>query len=300
MAGRPSAAMLEEAFRQWNTHLQEGLAAMSMYRERCLQGGAPGGDRSVSLVSLPSTEPQSCSQLLFIQWTDAGVKGRVADMSDDHFLKCIVPVGKKRHPLDFQQMGGRIIIPQTGVKLIKDKQFARVKNRLMPNHVPDEMIHFMRMWRTAQSKEHDSGLETLLGDGCYICGCTPPEPQDLNVDDVEEQSASHGVPQHVDLTLSICPFCLLSSHQSCIEKLSHWLQQHHSAALPPAAAASSSSMQASSSSPSSSSVVCALPHGDAQKFASFPDELARRDRPGASVSAVCVAVLPAAVALVFP
>ena len=84
-----------------------------------------------------------------IQWTEAGRKGRVADVDQSNYLKCIVAVGDKRVPLDLS--GAQILIPATGVRATRDKRRVREHSRIDPNRLPDILVRFMDMWRASQS-----------------------------------------------------------------------------------------------------------------------------------------------------
>ena len=86
-------SMLGDALGIWREQFDDGLAAVGLYSKA--QDGAPGGDGSASLVAWP--RDAGSIELVFVQWTDPGVRGRVADVTDDHFLKCIVPVGQKKN-----------------------------------------------------------------------------------------------------------------------------------------------------------------------------------------------------------
>ena len=122
-------------------------------------------------------------------------------------------------------------MPRTGVRMVKDKQFASLKSRANPNRIPEALIRFMRMWRTSESKARQQREELSLGETCYVCGFGPGHATDVADEDTEGEDAkpdaeaadsSRGPGQRVQpqtLLLELCPFCLLTCHAVCAEKL---------------------------------------------------------------------------------
>ena len=208
--------MIRDAGDLWLSEAQQSLACVQFYMDS--QAKTPGQDGCVSLVALPGTTQEEheerLASLVYIQWTDPGVKGRVADVTADNRLKCIVPVGKKRIPLDIAALRGEILLPSAGAKIVKDKQYAQARHLHHPSQVPDEVLRFIRMWQTSQHRGADSDMnisaQVLLADTadtCFVCS-----------GGVQESDADSDA--DAGLQLSVCPFCLLCSHASCAQRLS--------------------------------------------------------------------------------
>lgn len=181
------AAML--AFvKMWTASLEQSLESLDVYREA--QSHTPGEDEraGVSLVLRPETR-----DLALIHWTIPGKCGRVADLDSNHYLKAIVPVGAKRHPL--QVAPHDIIMPVTGAVVLREKRSAKKSSRSSSdlNRLADPVVRFMHMFRVAKSK-CDGGVELISCEVCFIC-----ESQN----DVEGSK------------LQVCPMCLLASHDPC-------------------------------------------------------------------------------------
>ena len=252
--------MLSDALVAWREQIEEGLAAMVFFRRS--QGDRPGADGSVSLVAWPR-EPDA-PELVFVQWAsgDQGVRGRVADVTDDNHLKCIVPVGRKKIPVDFATAGSEILIPQTGVRMVKDKQFAAMRSRANPNKIPDLLLHFMRMWRTAECMRRDQRAELSLGEACFVCKFGSGTDADgAQVEGGQEQEQNE---------LSVCPFCLLTCHDVCASKLACEFAQQ----------CDSFSFGASGASASNHSPTVAAHQLDKGLLAAFPPILKDFRRPG--------------------
>ena len=228
--GRPTHAMLVEASKLWATEAELGLGSTDFYWFS--QTKDPGHEACVSLCFLPAEDQVSSSSFCFLQWTKPGLEGRVADVTTDGFLKCVVPVGKKRVPLNLQQLGGHIILPWTNAKIVKDKQFAHssARSKNNPNKIPEEVQRVVRMCRVAESRLQDPrGADTFLAgsDVCFICsfGDQRPEPEH-DVDTCADAEEDSDNASNNDLgPLTACPICLLSSHNACARKLRECMQQ---------------------------------------------------------------------------
>ena len=239
----PSASMIREAAAVWCSEVTDSLASLAFHQHA--QDKPPGADGSVSLVFLPVADDR-IADLTFFQWTQPGLEGRIADVTDDNFLKCIVPVGKKRTPISIQRVHGEIVIPQTGVRMVKDKQLANLKSRFLANKIPDVLCRFMRMWRMARNMQEQAQVaqaEMMLmseSDVCYICSQGPgssglsqsdqmsAKPGEIGADVADDDPARSVMEGGArELSLRVCPICLLCSHESCAAKLREALFEPH-------------------------------------------------------------------------
>lgn len=172
----------------------------------------------VSLVAIPSTgddgSPTGLSDFVLIQWTIAAKRGRIADVDEHNFIKCIVPVGSKREPLKLDELGAKIIIPQTGTYVIREKRVTNLRSQANLNRLPDDLVRLQNILRAGQSSAQDSHVESL--DVCFCCGrrelChisqnSALETPQVVLDDVRPS------------TCTVCPFCLLCSHDECCENI---------------------------------------------------------------------------------
>lgn len=174
----------------------------------------------VSLVVHPTS-----GGLAMIQWTEAGRKGRVADVDQNNYLKCIVAVGDKRVPLDLS--GAQILIPATGVRATRDKRRVREHSRIDPNRLPDILVRFMDMWRASQSAKLSQHEEPpMVGfENCFVCdgGC---DSGCSGLDDLCSTSSSSSAKRN--LKLVGCSLCLLNYHQHCCDRLMTWVNENMS------------------------------------------------------------------------
>ena len=178
------------------------------------KGKPPGQDEwsGVSLVQLPATQEGSLPRLVMLQWVIPGVSGRIADVDENHFLKSIVPVGPKRIPLKLEEVGAKIIVPATGVVLLREKRTAKLRTSSSLNLLPDDLIRLMDMWQAAEGKKLglETGMET--DENCFICSkpCYTPD----------SGSAEQDIPAATSGDcFTLCPFCLLCSHHECLERV---------------------------------------------------------------------------------
>ena len=149
-----------------------------------------------------------------MQWTIPGTRGRIADVDEHNFIKCIVPVGAKKEPLKLDELGAKIIIPQTGAYVVREKRNAKLRSQANLNRLPDDLVRLQNILRAGQSKMQDSDVETL--DVCFCCG--HGELGDLAHHSAIEVS---GVVDDVHpwSRCTVCPFCLLCSHDECCKNL---------------------------------------------------------------------------------
>ena len=219
--------VLREAAQTWSAESQLALKSLEFYSSS--QKLQPGHEGCVSLVSMPSCEGSGeSSRLVYFQWTVPGQQGRIADVTEDYFLKCIVPVGKKRTPLNLETMNGSIVLPSAGARIVRDKQLAQLKSRFNPNKIPESVQRFERMWKVAERQRQgaarsDEDMFALAdADTCFVClqgkaGNTEEDGGDggdLDPDDaVEDENVD------TDEQLSVCHFCLLCSHTRCAQQL---------------------------------------------------------------------------------
>ena len=204
--------MLVDASKLWAAETARGLESISFYW--LSQSKDPGHDGCVSLCCLPAADEASSSSFVFLQWTKPGLEGRVADVTSDMYLKCIVPVGNKRVPLNLQQMGGHIILPWTSAKIVKDRQFANssLRGRQHPNKLPEQVQRLVQMCRVAESRQQEDprGADTFLvgSDTCFICSCgEQSQEHDLDRGAVTDDHMEPNDPG----PLRACPVCLLST-----------------------------------------------------------------------------------------
>lgn len=199
---------LNSAWNHWLANFNQSLASLQFYRAGSQQDPGKHESAGVSLIVLPETQ-----DLAFIQWTIPGKAGRVADYDHHNYLKCIVPVGKKRVPLDLSNP--TILIAATGVKVLRQKRRVREMVHSDPNHIPDALVRFMNMWRSADGIHR--GEETILvaDSTCFVC----------NAADIQVEGD--------DCVPRLCPMCLLCSHTRCCDRLlQHAADDASSASLP--------------------------------------------------------------------
>ena len=158
-----------------------------------------------------------------IQWTEAGRAGRVADVDQNNYLKCIVAVGDKRVPLDLS--GAQILIPATRVRVTRDKRRVREHSRVDPNRLPDVLVRFMDMWRGSQSAKLSQHEEPpMVGfANCFVCGggC---DSAFHGLDDSCSTSSSSSAKRNQKLVG--CSLCLMNYHQQCCDRLMTWVNNN--------------------------------------------------------------------------
>ena len=151
---------LTHAFLAWREDMARSAESLSASMTSSFDG-------SVSLVLLKDCE-HSEARVVLIQWTDAGVAGRVADMDEENCLKTIVPAGIKRHPIDItlpRFSGSLVIMKGTGVFMQRFKKGTRPS-------VPQRVLRLRDMVELASSRvqgdDHDDGDHASL-DTCRYC-----------------------------------------------------------------------------------------------------------------------------------
>lgn len=172
----------------WATACEAGLQLL--LEQRAHEGNQNFFD-GVALVSWTSSSSAS-TQVEFIQWTEPGIKGRIADLDEDGCLKPIVAVGQKRIPIDFRgvALNTRIVWQDTFVKPVR----AAWKKNQSQGKMHSHLIKLREMWSLAanpcqrRSETHSR---------CFICS----------------QIKSPQLPDHPSLR---CSLCLLVSHESCL------------------------------------------------------------------------------------
>ena len=154
-----------------------------------------GFNGGVSLISFHDATSDK-RQVAWVQWTRPGEAGRVAELDSSNHLKSIVPVGLRRHPLDFTALDMRMIWQDTGIKNVKAK-WKRDQDR---NKMPDHLCTLKEMWTLAE----DPSQRHLDNAGnpweCFICS----------------EVASPQLPEH---DARKCSLCLLPSHTCCMMTL---------------------------------------------------------------------------------
>ena len=154
-----------------------------------------GFNGGVSLISFHDATSDK-RQVAWVQWTRPGEAGRVAELDSSNHLKSIVPVGLRRHPLDFTALDMRMIWQDTGIKNVKAK-WKRDQDR---NKMPDHLCKLKEMWTLAE----DPSQRHLDNAGnpweCFICS----------------EVASPQLPEH---DARKCSLCLLPSHTCCMMTL---------------------------------------------------------------------------------
>ncbi len=187
------------------------------------QKDKPGQDdrAGLSLVLHPNT-----GDLALMQWTIAGKQGRVADLDENNYVKCIVPVGPKKTPLKIDPE--QILIPATGVKVLREKRRPKQFDNNDLNRLPDTLVRFMRMWRVARSQEHDGdGVATVMPTednvNCFVCGHSGMAPHvsvggEDNANDHDDDDNDNGQNPTDPTRIMMCPVCLLCSHPSCCKE----------------------------------------------------------------------------------
>ena len=219
---------LREAAQTWSAESQLAVKSLEFYSSS--QTMQPGHEGCVSLVSMPLCEGSGESRLVYFQWTVPGQQGRIADVTEDYFLKCIVPVGKKKTPLNLETVNGSIILPSTGARIVKDKQLAQLKSRFIANKIPEPVQRFERMWKVAERQRQgtarsDPDLFVLAdADTCFVCLQGKADNTNVsNVVDEDDGGDSDPDVEHdnvdEDKQLSVCHFCLLCSHTHCAQQL---------------------------------------------------------------------------------
>ncbi|CAE7303854.1 unnamed protein product [Symbiodinium sp. KB8] len=186
---------LTHAFLAWREELARSAESLSASMTSSFDG-------SVSLVLLKDCE-HSEARVVLIQWTDAGVAGRVADMDEEHCLKTIVPAGIKRHPIDItlpRFSGSLVIMKGTGVFMQRFKRGTRPS-------VPQRVLRLRDMVELASSRvqgdDHDDGDHASL-DTCRYCA------SNLRLWDTE--AGSHIAP-------GACCICHVVAHPCCSRAL---------------------------------------------------------------------------------
>ncbi|CAE7792673.1 unnamed protein product [Symbiodinium sp. CCMP2592] len=214
---------IASALTQWLSCVQKGVDSLDYYAWS--QGKRPGQDQEsgVSLVSLPevsteSTSTNTPSQFVFVQWTDPGIRGRIADFDPNtNRLKCIVPVGNKRTPMNFVEKGASILIPATGVRVLRERRTQSTLHHFQANQVPAVLLRMIDMLRAAQSKLMDD-IDLVMDDAvCFVCGqCDSVSDgvgSDVRLAETDPPRTSPSGP------LALCPVCLLHSHRGCCDKV---------------------------------------------------------------------------------
>ncbi len=191
-----SVDALNAAWYLWTESVNQSLASLEFYKARQSIAPAENEAAGVSLIVHPTTH-----DLAFIQWTTPGRAGRVADVDHNNYLKCIVPVGAKRIPLDLSN--ANILIPATGVKVLREKRRVREMIRPDANRLPDPLVRFMKMWRCADSHRTDEGRLAAVADSpCFVC-------DEIRLESVDSEES----------TLRVCALCLQCAHLHCLNQL---------------------------------------------------------------------------------
>lgn len=177
------------SWQSWTANFKEGIECLEYYFKA--QQQKPGEDEhaGVSLIIHPET-----NDLALVQWTIPGKLGRIADCDENHLIKCIVPVGPKRVPLDLEN--AQILIPATGAMMIRERRLKRNARADNLNRLPPILVRFMKMWRSSQHE----GIDTI-GEICFVCGA--------------EGGGSAAPATPADSEFMLCPLCLLCSHKRC-------------------------------------------------------------------------------------
>ena len=192
---------MREAHTKWGERVQASLSLELLVKA---QRDMPGQDErsGVSLVIHPQT-----GDLAMFQWTIPGKEGRVADVDENNYLKCIVPVGSKRVPLKIDDPLA-ILLPATGVRVLREKRLKRQFGGHDLNRLPDVLPRFMKIWRTAQSQSRGAVIAQAEEDSCcYMCGCASESCYNIS------SSADSRMVGH----LLLCPMCLQCYHPDCFE-----------------------------------------------------------------------------------
>lgn len=185
----------------WLTSIRQSLKCLRFYHEA--QNGTAGD--GLSLVQIPpQNADETQSQFVLIQWSVVPKRGRIADVDEHNYVKCIVPVGRKKEPLKLDEMDARIIIPVTGAKVLRERRTSLLRSQANLNHLSDDMVRLLGILRAAQSHREDAGLGTSVVEICFLC-------KKGDDDDSIEVQAMVG-------SVTLCPLCLLGSHQRCRDK----------------------------------------------------------------------------------
>lgn len=153
--------------------MTDSLASVQYYLvTKDLQPGrddVPGrAAASVALLDVPATAEQE-AQIILFHWTIPGTQGRVADVDEHNYLKCIVPVGAKRFAVNIADLQANILIPATGVRMVREKRTVGLRQPDNLNRLPDTLVRLMKMLRSAQSYCCDSEPELVTDEVCYVC-----------------------------------------------------------------------------------------------------------------------------------
>ena len=173
---------------------------------------------------------QNRAQIILFHWTIPGTQGRVADVDERNYLKCIVPVGAKRFAVNIADLQANILIPATGVRMVREKRTVGLRQPDNLNRLPNTLVRLIKMLRSAQSYCCDSEPELVTDEVCYVC----LRPADLQSGDLDKVSPSQGLQgtcrssehasddacePHTTKVLKLCPVCLLASHSSCCKRV---------------------------------------------------------------------------------
>lgn len=197
---------VDRFWKQWNVNFEGSLRCFQYYLKAQTHkpGEGPGG---VSLIVHPHTGDLAC-----IQWAVTGKTGRVADVDDNNYLKCIVPVGPKRVPLDLEE--AQILIPAAGAFALRERRTAMEarRSKVDLNRLPDDLLRFMEMWRASNSL-------SPMAENCFICGAAELSACPTSVENEVGEELTQ-------TQLALCPMCLLCSHPQCCWQLSCDSGQH--------------------------------------------------------------------------
>ena len=199
---------------QWLASMKESFNSLEMFCNA--QKDKPGQDdrAGLSLVIHPTT-----GDLAMMQWTITGKQGRIADVDENNYVKCIVPVGPKKVPLKIEPE--QILIPATGVKVLREKRRPKQFGKDDLNRLPDTLVRFMKMWRIARSQEQDGdGVGTLMptedNNNCFVCGHSGMAP--CGSEDAQDHDDGNNGTDPDPTRIMMCPVCLLCSHPACCKE----------------------------------------------------------------------------------
>lgn len=193
--------LLAALSQQWLESVQESVKSLQA-QTQAQSRDAPGGrEAGVSIVELQASETEG-PRVVLVAWTIPGKTGRIVDLDKDGCLIPVVCVGAKRHPMDFQALNSKILVPATGVNFTRDRRVGRLGVR---NVLPGVWKRFLDIWMAAVSRNFDgdslasssSGLPTM----CDVCN------------KVEVQQGQAG-----EASIK-CPLCLFEMHSLCGHQL---------------------------------------------------------------------------------
>lgn len=151
---------------------------------------------------IPKTSDDQVERTHLLHWYIVGDSGRVADLDDRNAVKAIVPVGSKRFPLSFNDMSMSMILPRTGVSLVKEKR----KDRPV---LPPAVLRIMKLWDMSLSFRHGVTAGHIAPrDACDFC------QNNAHITSSNNSNDSQG-------DCKVCPCCLMTGHASCFRAVKH-------------------------------------------------------------------------------